>query len=201
MKYIISILLLAVLFSGCTILPTGYSVVELKDTQSIESEGSELLGYNPVEFEEQNITEDKLLVPEFRDVDFSYLGTKIIIEGYLYADDEPLNDIAVEIFCDNEKVAEAKTDALGKAYFPVSKECDAGDKAWLEITYDGKSYKSDKMIIPDLFEGDGDVSGDEKSFSVQSFGTASHEIPEFSTITAGIALVGAAAYYFRKRKH
>jgi hypothetical protein len=199
MRYIFAIgtLIVLLVISGCTLFPTGYVVFNPEEQPKLvdnkTSEQPQKEESLPVEYEEKEPT----IIPEFRDIDYSYLGAKIMFEGYLFdkETDKPM-DAEIEIFCHGEKEYDTKTGSDGKFFISIG-SCSAGEKAWAEVEYNGKRYKSDSIMVPKIIIGTG------ASSSTQSIKPSSGRevIPEFTSIGAGIAMLGALAYYRYKRSN
>ncbi|MBN2459684.1 hypothetical protein JXB28_05340 [Candidatus Woesearchaeota archaeon] len=116
----------------------------------------------------------------------------------------PLAGLEVKTYCD----AKASPLFIGKTYtdengfFKIDAQdifnaCDYGTEAWFEVDYNGYTYSSPKITIPEKrIVGSSGPRGP----SVSSTSTAAH-MPEFSVTTLALAILGSGLVLalFRKK--
>lgn len=187
---IIAVLAVLILAVGATLLVLSQMDGE---TMPLPAGGSEAQTLEPLPVDE--IYEDSDEVFELSgpagDAVFHgmghWVGDKIVnIEATVKnsATGTGLGSLPVEIFCDGKAVGFGITDIDG--YFSLSSECrsvDSVTEMWAEVFYNDNTYESDHIWIPAKSISSG---GKVKSLA-QPAG-----VPEFSTITLAIAVIGGA---------
>lgn len=104
--------------------------------------------------------------------------------------EEPVQGLKVTAFCKDIKTAEAKTVENGSFQLTADDDCKAGDNVWVEAEYNGEAYEQSFIMML----GSSTTGGKNPSIEArQKLSTLSQDpkgVPEFSTITIAMAVIG-----------
>lgn len=134
-------------------------------------------------------------------VEFNSKLTKMT--GSVSQDGTPVPGANLEYFCQDYSIIPqlsgpvesyvTATNLTGEfEYLVVEKKCEYGDNVWVVVTYDGTDYVSKSFSL--THEGNGN-SGSYGEMSVEAA-----NVPEFSSLTLGITMVGAGLIFAFIRK-
>ena len=128
--------------------------------------------------------------------DIKFKETKLTDKEILESNIILLNGKPIEKILPNAFAGESDCQSCCKSTGSSSTSCRT-------IEFDGKTYRSDFVTVPERLYSGGGGGGSSSVASVQPLqeNNNENEVPEFTTIGAAIALAGAAAIYFRNRKN
>ncbi|MGV8141093.1 MAG: hypothetical protein ACP5NW_01475 [Candidatus Woesearchaeota archaeon] len=136
------------------------------------SEGSEIV-------EPEVIVEDKNTL-SYKYVLYEAFTGGYALRGQVFATPEDsVEGLTAKLYCNNVYVSESTTDSIG--FFRVEGACKTGDVAYVQIGYDDESYNSRYLLLTKGVRGG-------QTPSVASVAT-SNSVPEFSTMTLGVAII------------
>jgi len=137
----------------------------------------------------------------FRDFSYSLRGIRITLEGVIYDSKtkDTIPGLPVAVYCNGKSISDEgiTTDDHGFFYITPDGQCTYGDEAWIQVEYNGREYESDHILIPKRIVK-------RSSSSKKSSGSSSDPpigVPEFSTVTLAIAILGSGLgiAFLRKR--
>ncbi len=122
--------------------------------------------------------------------------------GSVSQSDAPVSDALFQYFCQDYSVISelsgpvesyiTTTNSTGEfEYFAVEKKCEYGDNAWVVVTFNDVEYTSEKFSITKDGSGNSNVGIESESVS---------SVPEFSSVTLGITMLGAGFVFAMLRK-
>ena len=138
----------------------------------------------------------------FKDVEYNLRGSQISLEGtVLNGSNEPVSDVIVTLFCNKKNISNEGIATKADGFFFITGECEDGGETWVEVTYDGEVYVSKQFNVPgvqlqDSYSSDSFVIDDSNSQSYIPVG-----VPEFSTITLALAIIGGTLGFVFLRKN
>jgi hypothetical protein len=120
----------------------------------------------------------------FKDVIYDSFSGGFALRGQIYATPEgDVKDVTIKLYCNGVYQAEALS--LTDGTFEVKGPCVSGNEAYVTASYDGNTYESKHMMLTKGFRRhSSSVSG-----TVGAVVAVDSSVPEFSTMTLGVAIV------------
>lgn len=208
---LVSMLVFAIFLVGCeeNIL-TGQVVYEqqaqelvVEETEPVQETTEEVV----LIIEDSEGSEESGIVPGFGGLRAFLQGSQAIIDGEFYDLSSGTGlDANVVIMCDGLELSDIEQTQNGLFSLIAYKTCAPGSEAWIIADYEGKEYESKHIMIPRRIfgsYGSGYKEDSSPSLTSMSMGGSSEPagVPEFSTITLGMAIIGGCLGLAFLRKH
>jgi len=199
---ILSITLAIILVKGNNQTPS-LNIIDNKISQPIEKLSvANLQSTQPAitqELSEETsvITENGGPVIEFKNVEYSMTNNGFYFNGTLYSNNTAVDGLTVKLFCNNKEAVNTLinrndvtlSDKDGN--FEIMSYCEPNEEAYAQIQYDNITFESTHVIIPH----------GRFSHSAVSVTSSPTGVPEYSTLTIGLAVIAVlfGLVFLRKR--